>query len=50
MHHNLIPVHCNLYPPMARYYNAALSIWLSVDPRSDKHFVYPFCFFLLLPL
>ena len=28
MHHNLIPVPCNLYPPMARHYNSDLSIWI----------------------
>ena len=50
MPHNLSTDPCNLNPPSERHYNAALSIWLSVDPRSDKHFVYPFCFFLLLPL
>ena len=28
---------CNLYPPLARHYNSDLSIWLSVDPMSDKY-------------
>ncbi|MBR1992272.1 MAG: hypothetical protein IJ986_08370 [Bacteroidales bacterium] len=33
----LSPDSCSLYPPSARYYNPALSIWLSVDPMSDKY-------------
>ena len=28
---------CNLYPPMERHYHSDLSIWLSVDPMSDKY-------------
>lgn len=32
MTHNLY----NLTPPSARHYNSTLSIWLSVDPMSDK--------------
>ena len=27
----------NLYPPTARHYHSDLSIWLSVDPMSDKY-------------
>ena len=27
----------SLYPPLARYYNSDLSIWLSVDPMADKY-------------
>ena len=37
MPHTLSPDPCNLYPPLARYYNSDLSIWLSVDPMSDKY-------------
>ena len=37
MPHNLSLDPCNLYPPSERHYNAALSIWLSVDPMSDKY-------------
>ena len=37
MPHTLSPDLCNLYPPAARHYNNSdLSIWLSVDPMSDK--------------
>ena len=28
---------CSLYPPLERHYNSDLSIWLSVDPMSDKY-------------
>ena len=28
---------CNLYPSAERHYNSDLSIWLSVDPMSDKY-------------
>ena len=35
--HTLSPEPCSLYPPLARHYNSALSIWLSVDPMSDKY-------------
>ena len=37
MPHSLSPDPCNLYPPLARHYNSDLSIWLSVDPMSDKY-------------
>ncbi len=37
MSHNLSPDPCNLYPPSERHYNSSLSIWLSVDPMSDKY-------------
>ena len=37
MPRTLSPDPCNLYPPLARYYNSDLSIWLSVDPMSDKY-------------
>ena len=37
MPHYLSPDPCNLYPPQARHYNSDLSIWLSVDPMSDKY-------------
>ena len=37
MPHTLSPDPCNLYPPAARHYNSDLSIWLSVDPMSDKY-------------
>ena len=37
MPHTLYPAPCNLYPPAARHYNSSLSIWLSVDPMSDKY-------------
>ena len=33
----LSPEPCSLNPPSARYHNSALSIWLSVDPMSDKY-------------
>ncbi|MBP5420837.1 MAG: hypothetical protein J6Y78_00190 [Paludibacteraceae bacterium] len=29
--------HCPLNPPLARHYHSSLSIWLSVDPMSDKY-------------
>ncbi|MCR5114671.1 MAG: hypothetical protein K6A95_03215 [Bacteroidales bacterium] len=37
MPHTLSPDPCNLYSPPARYYHSTLSIWLSVDPLSDKY-------------
>ena len=37
MPHTLSPHPCNLTPLTARHYNSALSIWLSVDPMSDKY-------------
>ena len=37
MPRTLSPDPCNLKPPPARYYNSDLSIWLSVDPMSDKY-------------
>ncbi len=37
MPHDLSPDLCNLNPPSERHYNSALSIWLSVDPMSDKY-------------
>ena len=37
MPYTLSPDPCNLYPPSARHYNSSLSIWLSVDPMSDKY-------------
>ena len=37
MPHTLSTDPCNLTPPPARYYNSDLSIWLSVDPMSDKY-------------
>ena len=34
----LTPPHCTLTPYLrARHYNSALSIWLSIDPMSDKY-------------
>ena len=37
MPHNLSIFSFQFSPPSARYYNSALSIWLSVDPMSDKY-------------
>ena len=37
MPHTLSTAPCNLYPPSERHYNSSLSIWLSVDPMSDKY-------------
>jgi len=37
MPRTLSPEPCSLYPPSARYHNSSLSIWLSVDPMSDKY-------------
>ena len=37
MPRTLSPATCPLYPPSARHYNSTLSIWLSVDPMSDKY-------------
>ena len=37
MPRHLSPETCSLNPPPARYHNSALSIWLSVDPMSDKY-------------
>ena len=37
MPHSLLPDPSNLHSPSARYYNSALSIWLSVDPMADKY-------------
>ena len=37
MPHTLPTAPCNLYPPLARHYHPTLSIWLSVDPMSDKY-------------
>ena len=37
MPYSLSPEPCSLYPPTARHYNSALSIWLSVDPMADKY-------------
>ena len=37
MPHNLSPFSSQFSPPQARHYNSALSIWLSVDPMSDKY-------------
>ena len=37
MPHTLSPDPCNLSPPSERHYNSDLSIWLSVDPMSDKY-------------
>lgn len=34
---HLPPDPCNLAPPPARHYHSDLSIWLSVDPMSDKY-------------
>ena len=34
---NLTPAPCNMAPPAARHYHPTLSIWLSVDPMSDKY-------------
>ena len=36
MPYTLSPEPCNLNPSSARHYNSDLSIWLSVDPKSDK--------------
>lgn len=37
MPHHLSPEPCSLPPPAARHYHSTLSIWLSVDPMSDKY-------------
>jgi len=37
MPHNLSPFSFQFSPPLARHYNSSLSIWLSVDPMSDKY-------------
>ena len=37
MPRNLSPFSFQFSPSSARYYNSALSIWLSVDPMSDKY-------------
>ena len=37
MPHNLSVFSFPFSPPLARHYNSALSIWLSVDPMSDKY-------------
>ena len=37
MPHTLTTAPCNRYPPSARHYHPTLSIWLSVDPMSDKY-------------
>lgn len=37
MPHHLSPEPCSLPPPSARHYHSDLSIWLSVDPMSDKY-------------
>ena len=34
---NLTPAPCNMAPPAARHYHSSLSIWLSMDPMSDKY-------------
>ena len=37
MPHNLSPFSFQFSPPSARHYNSDLSLWLSVDPMSDKY-------------
>ena len=37
MPHNLSPFSFQFSPPLARHYHSDLSIWLSVDPMSDKY-------------
>ena len=37
MPHKLSPFSFPFSPPLARHYNSALSIWLSVDPMADKY-------------
>jgi hypothetical protein len=37
MPHNLSPFNSQFSPPPARHYHPTLSIWLSVDPMSDKY-------------
>ncbi|MCR5115364.1 MAG: hypothetical protein K6A95_06775 [Bacteroidales bacterium] len=37
MPHNLSPFSFQFSPPPARHYHSTLSIWLSVDPMSDKY-------------
>ena len=37
MPHNLSISWLQFSPPAARHYNSDLSIWLSVDPMSDKY-------------
>ena len=37
MPHNLSPFNFQFSPPSARHYHPTLSIWLSVDPMSDKY-------------
>ena len=37
MPHNLSPFSFQISPPPARHYHSDLSIWLSVDPMSDKY-------------